>query len=288
MDFATIIGMIIGLSLVAVGMYDFDAGAIPSSFFNIQGLAIVLGGTLAATIINYPASTILSMVRVAGKALGKQYIQNPLSIITQLVEYNKISRKQGLISLENILPDIDNNYMRIGLENAILEKDTNKLTNFLQNELENMIVRHRNGQEMFYNMGTYAPAFGLLGTVMGLILMMTTQGQTSSVASFAAQAQDTTGKLLHGMGIALVTTFYGVLLANLIFIPIAGKLKTRSDEEVHISEIIMAGILSIHAKEHPLIMEEKLLTFVDKQTRERHRATQAANDANEAAAEEIA
>jgi len=115
--------------------------------------------------------------------------------------------------------------------------------------------------------------------------MMAGQGQTSTVASFADQAQDTTGKLLHGMGIALVTTFYGVLLANLIFIPIAGKLKTRSDEEVHISEIIMAGILSIHGKEHPLIMEEKLLTFVDKQTRERHRDAQAAL---EASAEEAA
>lgn len=276
MDFATMIGIVIGLSLVAVGMYDFDAGSIPSVFFNLQGLAIVLGGTLAATIINYPASTILSMFRVAGKALGKQSFQNPLSIITQLVEYNKISRKQGLIALENVLPDINNNYMRIGLENAILEKDANKLTNFLQNELQNMIIRHRNGQEMFYNMGTYAPAFGLLGTVMGLILMMAGQSQTSSVASFADQAQDTTGRLLHGMGIALVTTFYGVLLANLIFIPIAGKLKTRSDEEVHISEIIMAGIMSIHGKEHPLIMEEKLLTFVDKQTRERHRGAQAA------------
>jgi len=285
MDFATMIGIVIGLSLVAVGMYDFDAGTIPSVFFNLQGLAIVLVGTLAATIINYPASTILSMFKVAGKALGKQSFQNPLSIITQLVEFNKMSRKQGLIALENVLPEISNNYMRIGLENAILEKDPNKLNNFLQNELQNMIIRHRNGQEMFYNMGTYAPAFGLLGTVMGLILMMAGQGQTSTVASFADQAQDTTGKLLHGMGIALVTTFYGVLLANLIFIPIAGKLKTRSDEEVHISEIIMAGILSIHGKEHPLIMEEKLLTFVDKQTRERHRDAQAAL---EASAEEAA
>jgi len=211
-----------------------------------------------------------------GKALGKQSVQNPLSIITQLVEYNKISRKQGLVALENVLPDIQNNYMRIGLENAILEKDPHKLGNFLQNELQNMIIRHRNGQEMFYNMGTYAPAFGLLGTVMGLILMMSGQAQQSSVASFASQGQDSTGKLLHGMGIALVTTFYGVLLANLIFIPIAGKLKTRSDEEVHVSEIIMAGIQSIHAKEHPLIMEEKLLTFVDKHTREKHRAAQAA------------
>ncbi len=276
MDFVTILGLIIGLSLVMVGMFDFEAGTIPTAFFSLQSIAIVLGGTLAATIINYPASTILSMFKVVGKALGKQSVQNPLSIITQLVEYDKISRKQGLVALENVLPDIQNNYMRIGLENAILEKDPHKLGNFLQNELQNMIIRHRNGQEMFYNMGTYAPAFGLLGTVMGLILMMSGQAQQSSVASFASQGQDSTGKLLHGMGIALVTTFYGVLLANLIFIPIAGKLKTRSDEEVHVSEIIMAGIQSIHAKEHPLIMEEKLLTFVDKHTREKHRAAQAA------------
>ena len=182
-----------------------------------------------------------------------------------------MARKQGLPSLENVTPDITNNYLRMGLENAILEKDPQKLDSFLDNELNSMVDRHRSGQEIFYNMGSYAPAFGLLGTVMGLILMMTKTAASSSVASYAAGAGDSMSGLLSGMGIALVTTFYGVLLANLIFIPIAGKLKSQSEEEVYILSIIRAGILSIHAKEHPLIMQEKLLTFVDKSTREAHR-----------------
>ncbi|NOZ03536.1 MAG: flagellar motor protein MotA [FCB group bacterium] len=271
MDIATVFGLIIGLGLILFGMFDPNTQMIPSTFINIQGVAIVLGGTLAATAINYPLPNVLRMFRVAGKAFGGKNDDSAVKIINQLVELSQIARKKGFVTIEKLLPKIENNFLRMGLENAILEKDAGKLRSFLENELDNMIKRHQSGQEMFYNMGNYAPAFGLLGTVMGLILMMTQQGQSSSVAGYASQMENSMGQLLDGMGIALVTTFYGVLLANLIFIPIAGKLKGRTAFETHVNEIILAGILSIHSKEHPVIMEEKLLTFLDKDTRALHR-----------------
>jgi chemotaxis protein MotA len=266
MDIGTLFGLIIGLFLVAFGMMD-DTGSIPETFFNIKAMAVVLGGTFAATVINYPLSQILGIIRVSGQAFSRSRF-NPLTVIDELVSYNKIVRDKGLMELENHMENVENKFMRNGLEMAQIEKDGKKLEIFLRNELTNMIIRHRNGQEMFYNMGSYAPAFGLLGTVMGLILMMTSQMGGSASADFATQTQNMMASLLSGMGRALVTTFYGVLLANLLFVPIAGKLKTRSDDEVFINEIIISGILSIHSKEHPLIMEEKLLTFVSKQEKD--------------------
>lgn len=268
MDIATIIGLFFGLLLVFFGMSEPGSFIPPETFFNLRGLAIVLGGTLSATLINYPFRNVIGIFKISLQAFFNKGMSNPLDIIAKLTELSEQARKQGLPALEKVIESIDNNYLQMGLENAILEKDPHKLEQFLNNELDSMVSRHANGQEIFYNMGSYAPAFGLLGTVMGLILMMTRQAATSSVDSYATGAQDSMSALLQGMGIALVTTFYGVLLANMLFIPIAGKLKARSDEEVHELSIIKAGILSIHAKEHPLIMREKLLTFVDKDARE--------------------
>ncbi len=273
MDIATIIGLGFGLFLVFFGMSEPGTFTPPETFFNLRGLAIVLGGTLAATLVNYPLKNVVGMLKVSLQAFFNNGAVNHMDIINEMSEYSEQSRKKGLPSLEGILDGIDNHFLQMGLENAILEKDSKKLENYLDSELNSMIDRHSSGQEIFYNMGSYAPAFGLLGTVMGLILMMTRQASTSSVDSYATGAQDSMSALLQGMGIALVTTFYGVLLANLLFIPIAGKLKARSDEEVHSLNIIKAGILSIHSKEHPLIMREKLLTFVDKDTRKAARQT---------------
>ncbi|RMF09402.1 MAG: flagellar motor protein MotA [Candidatus Neomarinimicrobiota bacterium] len=267
MDFGTAIGLIIGLGLILFGMFDYESQTIPQTFFSGQSLAIVLGGTLAATVVNYPLKQVLQMFRVAWKAFARRTTFDPVDLIDQLVEFGRRAKKEGIVSLESSLPQIKNHYMRIGLGHAMLVRDSKKLELFLDSEMDSMIKRHQRGQEMFYNMGTYAPAFGLLGTVMGLILMMTQQARQSTVASYASQMQDSMGQLLHGMGIALVTTFYGVLLANLVFIPIAGKLKILSDEEVHLNEIIKAGILSIHAKENHYLIKEKLMTYLEKEKR---------------------
>ena len=267
MDIATIIGLVFGLALVFFGMSEPGSFIPPTTFFNLRGLAIVLGGTFAATLINYPFRNVIGIFKISLQAFFNKGTSNPLDVIAELTSISEQARKQGLPALEKVIADVENHYLQMGLENAILERDSKKLEQFLDNELNSMVSRHSNGQEIFYNMGSYAPAFGLLGTVMGLILMMTRQAATSSVDSYATGTQDSMANLLQGMGIALVTTFYGVLLANMLFIPIAGKLKARSDAEVHELNIIKAGILSIHSKEHPLIMREKLLTFVDKEAR---------------------
>jgi chemotaxis protein MotA len=118
-------------------------------------------------------------------------------------------------------------------------------------------------------MASYAPAFGMMGTVMGLIIMMTSQGETNSVAVFgASQSQDMMGKLLSGMGLALVTTLYGVVLSNLVFLPISGKLRSLSDSEQHAAEIMIVGIQSLQRQDSPMRTKDELLTFVSKHIRD--------------------
>jgi len=128
-------------------------------------------------------------------------------------------------------------------------------------------------------MGQYAPAFGMLGTIIGLIIMMKTQivipevGATAaSVSGFNLQQQFTS--LLNGMGLALITTFWGVLLANLVFLPLGGKLQRRSEDELMLKEIIIEGILCLHAKDHPLVVKDKLRTFLPRREQEKNRQLQ--------------
>ena len=129
--------------------------------------------------------------------------------------------------------------------------------------MHNIESRHIAGQELFLYMGSYAPAFGMLGTVLGLIVMMNNfaaGGGEEANASY--DVAEKFAELLSGMGLALITTFYGVFMSNMIFLPIGGKLKRRSENEMMLKNIVVEGIISIHAREHPILIKEKLMTFV--------------------------
>jgi chemotaxis protein MotA len=231
-------------------------------------LTLVLGGTIAATFINYPMKNIWGVFGVVKNAF-KRTKGGYQKIIDQFTDLAAKARRQSLISLESELNQIEDNFMRNGIELAINEKDQERLRNYLNLELSNMQKRHTIGQEILFYMGTYAPAFGMVGTIVGLIVMMKnfTGGVTSAeVANIATAFEFDVGtqfkELLSGMGLALLTTFYGLILANLLFIPIGGKLKRRSDEEIMMKEFMIEGILCLHNRDHPLIVREKLNTFV--------------------------
>ena len=134
---------------------------------------------------------------------------------------------------------------------------------FLNLEIDNIAVRHIAGQELFLYMGSYAPAFGMLGTVLGLIVMMNNfAGGGINDLNISYSVADKFAELLKGMGTALITTFYGVFFANMVFLPIGGKLKRKSENELMLKNIVLEGIISIHAREHPILIKEKLMTFV--------------------------
>jgi len=266
MDFGTAIGLLSGMGIIVVGVL--RGGGDLYWFFNLNSIIIVFGGTLAATLVNYPLKHVLGLFKVFKNVFtGDNY--DYLTTINELVEKGEKARKNGVLSLEADLPSIEDHFLKSGIELAINERDPGRLRNYLNLEMNNIRRRHNMGQEIFFYMGAYAPAFGMLGTVMGLIVMMNNfSGAGGEVDSMNFDVAQKFAELLGGMGLALITTFYGVLLANLVFLPIGGKLTRKSQEELMLKNIVVEGIISIHGKEHPILMREKLMTFVPRSVRE--------------------
>ena len=274
-DFGTIIGLVAGLFCIFISMIwpEVDRGDIILSegdswrfeqllwFYQPQSVFIVLGGVISATLVNYPIRAVINMGSVfKNVVLSEEF--DFTGTIDKIVVLAEKSRKDGLLSLETGLNDIDSVFLRNGVELAINERDSDRLRTFLTMDLNNISTRHIGAQEIILYMAAYAPAFGMLGTVLGLIIMMNKFQMSGETSSIDFNVADQFSALLVGMGTALITTFYGVFLANMVFLPIAGKLKRRSENEIMLKSIVLEGIISIHGREHPILIKEKLMTFV--------------------------
>ncbi|AZR82833.1 MULTISPECIES: motility protein A [Piscirickettsiaceae] len=265
---ATFIGVFFGSLIVLLSMVDFEKGQLLSAFFNFQGLLVVLGGTFAATLINYP----LSQMGCFFRGIGKVFASEPESeneAIEQIVYLSHIAQSKGVLALEKEIELISDSFLRFALSEMMVYRDKEHLATSLENHLNAMRLRHLNCQDVFNNMASYAPAFGMMGTVMGLIMMMTSQVGGDAGTYTPGQSDDMLNNLLQGMGLALVTTFYGVLFANFVFIPIAGKLKVLSDAEALKNEILMYGVLGLKNEQPPLLLRESLTAFVNEKNKER-------------------
>ena len=274
-DFGTIIGLGAGLFCIFVSMIwpEVDRGDIVLStgdswrfeqliwFYQPQSVFIVLGGVISATLVNYPIKAVINMGTVFKNVILSEKFDFT-GTIDKIVILAEKSRKDGLLSLEAGLKDIESVFLRNGIELAINERDSNRLRTFLTMDLNNISTRHIGAQEIILYMAAYAPAFGMLGTVLGLIIMMNKFQMSGETSSIDFNVADQFSALLVGMGTALITTFYGVFLANMVFLPIAGKLKRRSENEIMLKSIVLEGIISIHGREHPILIKEKLMTFV--------------------------
>jgi chemotaxis protein MotA len=232
-----------------------------SWFFQPQSVFIVVGGVLCATLVNYPLKAVLNL-RIVFKNVILSEKFDFTGTINKIVVLAEKSRKDGLLSLEAGLDDIESVFLRNGVELAINERDSNRLRTFLAMDLNNISTRHIGAQEIILYMAAYAPAFGMLGTVLGLIIMMNKFQMSGETSSIEFNVAEQFASLLSGMGTALITTFYGVFFANMVFLPIAGKLKRRSENELMLKNIVLEGIISIHGREHPILIKEKLMTFV--------------------------
>ena len=263
-DLGTIIGLLTGSGIIVIGIL--TGGGELYWFFNFNSLLIVIGGTFAATMVNLPLKAVKNSISILKNVLkGEDY--DYAGIIEEVVQKATKARKDGLLSLEADLGSMRDGFFKNGIELAINERDAKRLRTFLNLEMNNINSRHIAGQELFLYMASYAPAFGMLGTVLGLIIMMknfTTVGD-DVIGSFSVAERF--AELLGGMGLALITTFYAVFFANMIFLPIGGKLKRRSENELMLKSIVVEGIISIHAREHPMLIREKLMTFVPSQYR---------------------
>ena len=274
-DFGTVIGLVSGVICIFVAMVwpEGDTQKIIvtegsgfrweqlSWFFQPQSVFIVVGGVLCATLVNYPLNAVLRLGKVFKNVILSEKFDFT-GMIDNIVFLAEKSRKDGLLSLEAGLSEIDSVFLRNGVELAINERDSSRLRTFLSMDLNNISTRHIGAQEIILYMAAYAPAFGMLGTVLGLIIMMNKFQMSGETSSIDFNVAEQFASLLSGMGTALITTFYGVFFANMVFLPIAGKLKRRSENELMLKNIVLEGIISIHGREHPILIREKLMTFV--------------------------
>jgi chemotaxis protein MotA len=245
-DFATIIGIVGGFGLVIIAMV---TGGGFTWFVDGPSAMIVLGGTFGAALINYPISELLGVIKVAKNAFrGKK--QQADIIINRLVEMSKISRRDGLISLQRFIEENREKdpFMTKAINLVVDGVDPVHVSEIMQTELDFISERHRLGAEIFTTMGNFAPAMGLIGTLIGLVQML--------------KQMNSPGTIGPSMAVALITTFYGVTLANLVFLPIAGKLKTKSAQELLMKQLIINGILSIQSGDNPRVLEQKLQAYV--------------------------
>ena len=265
-DLGTLIGLLAGVGIIILGII--SAGGKIAWFWNFNSILIVLGGTFAATMVNLPLKAVTNIFNILKNVFSAEDY-NYTGIIEEVVKKATKARKDGLLALEADLSTMEDGFFKNGIELAINERDAKRLRTFLNLEMNNIQSRHIAGQELFLYMASYAPAFGMLGTVLGLIIMMMnfTSGGGDVDLGADYSVAERFSELLRGMGLALITTFYGVFMANMIFLPIGGKLKRRSENEMMLKNIVVEGIISIHAREHPILIREKLMTFVPSQYR---------------------
>ena len=240
MDLATLIGILASFGLVGMTILSGDGA---STFLNVPSILVVFGGTIGATLVCFPLKTVLGTVGVLRKTFFFKGISNA-DIIKTLEELAKKARKEGLLSLQAAGDDIDDDFYKAGLQLVVDGQEADTIEAILATEIEYIGARHGVGSDLFKAMGTYAPAFGMIGTVIGLIQMLQSMSDPSSIGP--------------AMAVALITTFYGALLANVVFIPLSGKLRVRSKEEVFRKELLIKGFLSLLAGDDPHVMREKL------------------------------
>ncbi len=245
MDIGLIAGILAGLALVGFGII--DGGTPITSYLELGSILIVIGGGFAATFVQYPLSDMLKIGKVFSKAL-KNAEFNTGQILDKVIELANIARREGLLALEEAVGEVNDQFLKSGITLIVDGTDPEMVKNILETDLENMQDRHSKMKGIFDALGSLLPAFGMIGTLIGLVAMLSNLSDPDSIGP--------------SMAVALLTTFYGSLFANLIFIPIAGKLKIKSDEESLVKQIMIEGLLSIQAGENPRIIEQKLKSFL--------------------------
>lgn len=247
MDISTILGIASGFGLVLFGIGFSNLG----NFIDPASLAITIGGAFAALIAGTPGEVLKSIPKHLKIAIGgKKY--DPKQYIEQIVDLAQSARKNGLLSLESKAEELEDAFLKDSVLLIVDAIDSDKVKQLMEQELDYLDERHAKGFG-FYEMGAgICPAFGMIGTLIGLVNMLKNLNLESGGA----------GDIGTNMSVALITTFYGSLFANLIFTPIANKLKARHAEEMLCKQMIVEGILSIQSGENPKFIREKLISYL--------------------------
>ena len=254
MDISTLIGWVMAMGLIVWGIGFEKLG----NFWDMQSLAIVVGGAIAALIASYPFRILKEVPKhILILFRGGKY--NIPKLVDQMVDLAMLARQSGLLALEEKAEEIKDPFFKQSVLKIVDANDPDKVREMLEKELDDMAARHDEAAGIYEKGSAYAPAFGMIGTLVGLINMLKGMNLDEGGA----------GSLGTDMGTALITTFYGCILSHLIFSPIARKLRVRNEEELLYKQIMIEGILAIQAGDNPKFLREKLVTFVSQKERQK-------------------
>ncbi len=247
MDIATFSGIIVFFGSVILAVYLGQGLAGFKPFINLQAFLIVMGGTCCALLVNYPLSAVIKVGTVLKQVLTTKG-EDTSRLVSTFVSLSMKAKKEGFLALEADVKTVDNDFLRRGVQLVIDGADHEFIRNMLETELDFIRERHKVGREIFNALGTYAPAFGIIGTVLGMIMMLSSIEDVSQVPKL--------------MGVALAAAFYGMGAGYWLFLPMAGKLKHRSEEELFVKEIIIRGVLLLQSGSTPSVVEANLKAYL--------------------------
>ena len=268
-DFLTISGIVFGLGLVLWGIL---MGSPLSAFVDLPGVMITMGGSFGALLVNFQMEQVRQVIKVTMQVFFDKK-EDVTSLSRLFVRLAQKARREGLLALEDELEEIDDPFLRNGLQMVIDGFEPDSIRDIMETEIHTLIQRHQLGQNLYRSWGALTPAFGMIGTLIGLVQMLSALDDPDAIGA--------------GMAVALLTTFYGALAANLIFNPIAGKLAIRSDAEVSRKEAIIDAVLALQAGVNPRILQEKLKAYLPPQEREMLGDGRTIPEGERAASEEV-
>jgi len=250
MDLATVIGLVAAFGLMLSAILQ---GGSLMIFIDTPSLIIVGGGVIGVVLVHFPLGDVLGAFSVARKAFFHK-AQSPVDIIEKLITFAGKARKEGILSLQSVMNEIDDEFFLKGLQMAVDGQEPEALKDMLEKEIEYIIERHDKGADIFATIAAYGPAMGMIGTLIGLVQMLQNMSDPSSIGP--------------AMAVALLTTFYGAVLANVFATPVSGKLKLRSASEVLNKTLVTEGMKAILEGENPRLMEQRLHAFVSPKERQ--------------------
>jgi len=251
MDLATIIGLLVAWGALVTALF-MEGGRI-ADLANPSAFVIVVGGTLGATTIAFSVRHLANVPMIVRNVFFSQENDLP-RIIRIVVDFARKARKEGILTLEEDARNLDNKFLQTGVQLVVDGTPSEMVREILETEIVALQERHKIGQSIFNTMGGFAPTLGIIGTVMGLIHMLSSLSQP--------------GKMGPAIAAAFVATLYGVAFANLVFLPIGTKLKSRTTEEIIAYDMIVEGILSIQAGDNPRMVESKMLAYLPPKLRQ--------------------
>jgi chemotaxis protein MotA len=245
MDFGVIVGLLLGTALLAAGVLTTEGGRL-EQFSDLGSIFVTLGGTICATLVQFPLRDIAAVPRLLWNAIRPRAWNLP-RLIAEFRRYAEIARRHGILALEAVATEIADPFLKRGIQLAVDGTDPRVVEDLMRTDLDQMIQRHDRGIRILKAMAMYAPGFGMIGTLLGLVIML--------------QNLRNPDRIGPAMGLAIITTLYGAVMAYLVLSPLAEKLTIFSKEEERVREMVIRGVMGLQSGDNPAVLEQKLLVY---------------------------